>query len=60
MLEKHNKKLSEFEKFKQIFTNICSSEKMKVILNPKVHRWVKLFITNLKKQYVWKTGRTLY
>lgn len=33
---------------------------MKVILNPRVYRWVKLFIINLKKKYVFVTGKDLY
>lgn len=33
---------------------------MKVILNPKVHRWVKQFISNLKKTYIERTGKILF
>lgn len=33
---------------------------MKIVLNPKVYRWVKLFISNLKNSYEQKTGRKLY
>lgn len=44
------RKRNEFLKFKNIFVNICRSEKMKVLLNPRVARWVRLFIENLKKK----------
>lgn len=30
---------------------------MKVILNPKIHRWVKLFITKLKENSEKKLGK---
>jgi hypothetical protein len=33
---------------------------MKVILNKKVYRWVKLFMDNMKKKYVKKTKKNLY
>lgn len=33
---------------------------MKIILNPKINRWVKLFINNLKKKYEERTGKKLY
>ena len=45
-----HKKKTEFLKFKQIFANICKSERMKVLLNPRVARWVKLFIENMKSR----------
>lgn len=30
---------------------------MKVLLNPRIHRWVKLFISNMKMKYERKTGK---
>jgi hypothetical protein len=33
-----------------MYSIIVCSEKMKILLNPKVYRWVNLFLTNLKKK----------
>lgn len=33
---------------------------MKVVLNPNIYRWVKLFIGNLKQTYQETTGNELY
>ena len=33
---------------------------MKILLNPKIYRWVKLFIDNLKTSYQETTGNKLY
>lgn len=46
---KQTKRQQIFHKYKTMFATIVNSDKMKVKLNPKINKWIKHFINNLKK-----------
>ena len=43
------KRKEQFVKYRGMFERIVNSERMKLRLNRRIHKWVQLFIKNLKK-----------
>jgi hypothetical protein len=49
-------RMNELLKYVKMYTTIVNSERMKLKLNPKIYRWVRLFCEKLKHKTGLKKG----